>query len=173
MGAVKRFFGLFGARLTQPDLELIDAYLDEAGKFLFFQMNRVDQKHSVAVARAVIAEAGCKQEIDLTTLVQAALLHDIGKVEGELNVANRLIAGFVRRIFPSLRDKYSRSCRSGWLKIRYGFYVDRVHPLRGSYMAKIVGIEKSVVDLIRHHHDPPREGQTPELTFLQLADNKH
>lgn len=173
MGAVKRFFGQFRAKLTPADRELIDAYLNETGKFLFFQMSRVDQKHSVTVAHAVIAEVGDQREIDLTTLVQAALLHDIGKVDGEMNGVNRVVAGFVRRVFPALRDKCGRSYRSGWWNVRYGLYVDRVHPLRGSYMAKVLGIEDSVVELIRHHHDPPREGQAPELTILQLADNKH
>jgi len=173
VGAFKRFFGLFRPKLTSTDRELIDAFLNDAGKFLFYQMSRVDQKHSVEVARAAITEAVDQQEIDLAALVQAALLHDIGKVEGELNGVNRVVAGFMRRVFPSLREKCSRTYRTGWWKIRYGLYVDWVHPLRGSYMAQILGIEKSVVDLIRHHHDPPRPDQTPELTILQLADSKH
>jgi hypothetical protein len=27
--------------------------------------------------------------------------------------------------------------------------------------------------MIRHHHDPPFEGQSPELTWLQLVDSRY
>ena len=40
-------------------------------------------------------------------------------------------------------------------------------------MARAFGIESSVVEMIRHHHDPPRQGQRMELTWLQLADSKN
>jgi putative nucleotidyltransferase with HDIG domain len=173
LGAFKRFAGIFGGKLTQSDQEFVRSYLDDSGQFLFFQMNDVDQRHSVAVARALLSEVGYHRELDGDTLIKAALLHDIGKVEGDLNAINRIVAGLVRRVSPSLRNKLGVPFRNRGWKIRYGFYVDQIHPLRGSHMAKAFGIEAKVVELIRHHHDRPGKNQSPELTCLQLADNKH
>lgn len=173
MGALKRFFGIFGGKLTRSDVDFVRSYLDEPGQFLFFQMSPVDQRHAVAVARELLSEVGYRRELDGLTLIKAALLHDIGKVEGDLNIVNRVVAGLIRRLSPSLRDKLSAPDQTGGWKIRYGFYVDKVHPLRGSHMAQVLGIEAKVVELIRHHHDHPRDNQSSELTCLQLADNKH
>lgn len=165
---------MFRRRLSAEERILIDNYLDDAGKFLFFQMNRIDQHHALGVAKTVLVEAGYQRGIDLSLLVKAALLHDIGKVEGDLNFLSRIAAGLVRRICPAWREKYADTARDNfWSRIRYGFYVDLIHPTRGSYMAKTLGIEDGVVELIRRHHDRPVQGQTLELTWLQLADNKN
>ncbi|HYH03231.1 MAG TPA: hypothetical protein VEC37_09030, partial [Bacillota bacterium] len=80
MKFLKRLLGLFKYRLSAEERILIDNYLDDAGKFLFFQMNRVDQYHALAVAKSVLVEAGYQRGLDLQLLVKAALLHDIGKV---------------------------------------------------------------------------------------------
>lgn len=174
MGVWKRLAGLWSPKLSPMDHELIESYLDDSGKFLFFQMNRIDQMHSINVAKMVIAQAGFIRGLDHHALVKAALLHDIGKVEGELGLVSRLVAGALRRIYPTGRNKLGIQSRKPMLgKIRYGFYVDLIHPVRGSHMAKIFGVEDRVVELIRHHHDPPRKDQEAELTWLQLADSRN
>jgi putative nucleotidyltransferase with HDIG domain len=171
---ILRLLGCAKKRLSVEERILIDKYLDDAGKFLFFQMDRIDQHHALAVAKTVMEEAGYQRGVNLDILVKAALLHDIGKVEGELNFWGRISAGLLRRLNPKLRDKLSRNTRNSFFeKICYGFYVDRIHPARGSYMARSLGIEANVVQLIRRHHDPPVQGQTVELTWLQTADGKN
>jgi len=160
--------------LSVEEERLINQYLDEAGKFLFFQMNRVDQCHALSVAKTLLKTAGYQDGIDLKLLVTAGLLHDVGKVEGDLNFWSRIAAGLVRRIKPAWREKYGREGQNNfWSRICHGFYVDLVHPARGSYMAQSLGIEKGVVELIRHHHDPLVQGQSRELAWLQAADNKN
>lgn len=170
MSAIRR---LFGIRLSKHDRELISKYLDEPGKFLFYQMSLPDQRHSIAVAKEILAAAGFQKEVDLTILMQSALLHDIGKVSGEFNLVNRIVAGIVSRISPGLLAKCGDPERRGLLRIRYGFYVETVHPSRGAHMAKIFGINPKVVELIAKHHDPPTESNSLELDWLQYADNKH
>lgn len=174
LGFIKRFFGLWNPKLTPMDIELVESYLDDAGKFLFFQMSQADQLHSISVAKIVISEAGFIRGLNHQALVKAALLHDVGKVEGELSFFSRLAAGTIRRINPNWRNKLAVNSRKPfWGKIRYGFYVDMIHPARGSHMAKIFGIDDLVVKLIRHHHDPPSNDQAPELTWLQMADSRN
>ena len=137
-------------------------------------MSRFDQHHAIAVARSIIAEVKDPTVIDYKTLMVSALLHDIGKVEGDFNFFSRILVGLIKRIAPNLRGKLAfTNPNTFWEKVRYGFYVDLIHPLRGAHMAKVFGIDAAVVEMIRHHHDPPRQDQTIELTMLQKADNKN
>jgi putative nucleotidyltransferase with HDIG domain len=171
---LKRLLGGTKKRLSAEERILIDKYLDDAGQFLFFQMDKIDQYHALAVAKTVLEEAGYQRGINLDILVKAALLHDIGKVEGDFSIWGRIAAGLIRRLNPNWRDKFSRTSRNSFLeKICYCFYVDRIHPVRGSYMARTMGIDAKVVQLIRHHHDPPVQDQAVELTWLQTVDGKN
>lgn len=174
VGLLKRIFGGWNYRLNKEEQKLIDDYLDDAGKFLFSQMSKADQRHSLAVARTILTQAAYLRGVKIKTLVKAALLHDIGKVEGDFTFLSRLFVGVIRRVNPTLRGKLALTNPvTRWEKIKYGCYVDLIHPARGAYMAKIFGIEPTVVEMIKRHHDPPREGQSPELTWLQTADNKN
>lgn len=174
MGFLKRL-GSWNAKLTSQDTQLIDTYLDDSGKFLFYQMSRVDQHHALAVTRAIIEElknASGSQDYD--TLIKAALLHDVGKVQGDFTFFSRILVGLVKRISPTMRGKWAfTNPNTLWEKVRYGFYVDLIHPLRGAHMAKVFGIEPAIVEMIRHHHDPPLKGQSSDLALLQKADSKN
>ncbi len=174
MGIIKRIMNSWTSSLTSEDYQLIEIYLDDPGKFLFFQMEKIDQLHALAVTRTIMFETEFMSGLDRHSLIKAALLHDIGKVRGDFGLISRIAVGMVRRIFPILRGKLAfTQPATWWEKIRYGFYVDLIHPSRGAYMAETFGIEPMVVELIRRHHDPARQDQSPELTWLQNADNKN
>ncbi len=174
MGFLKRL-GSWNTKLTGQDIQIIDTYLDDSGKFLFYQMSRLDQHHALAVTRAIITELkDSASSEDYDTLIKAALLHDVGKVRGDFSFLSRILVGLVKRISPTIRGKLAfTNPNTYWEKIRYGFYVDLIHPLRGAHMAKIFGIEPAIVEMIRHHHDPPLKGQSSELALLQKADSKN
>lgn len=175
LGIIKRIANSWGKRMSPEDLALIDFYLDDSGKFLFSQMSKIDQQHTITVAKEIMAKAATtKENIEIKILVAAALLHDIGKVEGDFSFLSRIMVGFIRRVKPALRGKLAmRYPATFWERFRYGLYVDLVHPARGAHMARIFGLEKGIVEIIRHHHDPPRQGQSIELTWLQLIDSKN
>ena len=174
MGFVKRLRS-WNTKLTSQDIQIIETYLDDSGKFLFYQMSRVDQHHALAVTRDIITQlkdASGNQDYDV--LIKSALLHDVGKVQGDFSFLSRVLVGVVKRISPALRGKWAfTNPNTFWQKVRYGFYVDLIHPLRGAHMAKIFGIEPAIVEMIRHHHDPPQQGQSFELALLQKADSKN
>jgi putative nucleotidyltransferase with HDIG domain len=174
LGIIKRIVKSWGSRMTPEELALLDFYLDEPGKFLFWQTSKIDRQHALIVAQTILAKATMTTEkIELKTLVTAALLHDIGKVEGDFSFLSRIMVGFIRRFKPALRGKLAmRYPATFWEKVRYGLYVDLVHPARGAHMAKIFGLDNEIVEIIRHHHDPPRLGQSIELTWLQLIDSQ-
>ncbi|HBE76916.1 MAG TPA: hypothetical protein DDW65_03925 [Firmicutes bacterium] len=161
--------------MTPEDLALIDFYLDDPGKFLFGQMSWIDRQHALTVAKTILAKSTATTEkIELKTLVTAALLHDIGKVDGDFSFISRIMVGIIRRVKPALRGKMAmRYPATFWERFRYGLYVDLTHPARGAHMARTFGLENDIVEIIRHHHDPPRLGQSIELTWLQLIDSQN
>lgn len=176
MGWWQRLKDLLGRRLAPDDRAFVEEYLDEAGLFLFNQMSVADQRHAVRVAQSIIREVSFRRGIDLKTLIQAALLHDIGKVKGEINWFHRIAVGICRRLAPGSRRNWASADRE--TPFRYALYVDLIHPARGAYMAESFGLSEEVTSLIRSHHDSPNHGpsqtgQGVELQLLKHADKRN
>ncbi|HBL35438.1 MAG TPA: hypothetical protein DD734_08320 [Firmicutes bacterium] len=169
MAAWQRVIDLFRFKLRKDDRQLAESYLEEAGLFLFNQMSYADQKHAVNVGRYLLSDKIDTTGADLKLLIKAALLHDVGKVKGEIAWWNRIIVGVIRRFFPKLRQKRAKRGEAG---LGHALYVDLSHPDRGAYMAQSLGIDPTVVSLIKHHHDPLNEQASLELALLQIADAK-
>ena len=104
MGLLKRI-GSWNAKLSPEDEQFLSEYLDDPGRFLFSQMSKIDQHHSIAVARQVMVEAAHSDGLEMNLLIKAALLHDVGKVEGDFNFLSRILVGLVKRVRPTLRGK--------------------------------------------------------------------
>jgi putative nucleotidyltransferase with HDIG domain len=168
VGWLRRLTDLWGGPLSDSDHALVANYLNDPGKFLFYQMDPIDQRHAIKVARRLLHEVAFRRGVDTERLIQAALLHDAGKVKGDIHWFYRLIVGFIRRVAPGLRSHWAKCQRTH--KFGYACYVDLVHPGRGAYMAHALGVDDLVVKLIREHHQPRRQGQIPELIYLQAAD---
>lgn len=168
VGWFRRLSDLRGGPLSENDHALVTNYLNEAGRFLFYQMDLADQRHTVKVARYLLHEVAFRRGVDTERLIQAALLHDAGKVKGELHWFGRIVVGIIRRVAPGLRMRWAARERNR--SVRYACYVDLVHPSRGAYMATSLGVDPMVAELIRRHHEPRTQGQMPELDYLQTAD---
>ncbi|HEY8392679.1 MAG TPA: HDIG domain-containing metalloprotein [Capillibacterium sp.] len=169
MAVGRRVIDLFRRKLSKADREFAESYLDEPGLFLFNQMSYADQKHAVTVARYLLSGKVETEGADLQLLIKGALLHDAGKVKGEISWWNRLLVGLIRRFFPRLREKWGKRGEGG---LAHALYVDLHHPDRGAYMAQSLGIDPAVVALIKHHHDVLNEQAALELVLLQTADGK-
>lgn len=73
--------------LTPTDVTFVRSHLRAPVADLFFALDSRDQMHSVAVARRVLRTPGLPAEV-----VEAALLHDIGKARARLGVFGRSVA---------------------------------------------------------------------------------
>lgn len=158
------------AELPLWDKDFVRLHLDERSQVLFFQMNPADQRHALAVAKTVLAKRGYQAGVPVEPLVQAALLHDVGKIDGDMPTLARLVVSLVRRVAPGLRAKWAN--RAGNM-IGRACYVDLVHPRRGAYMARTFGVAPEVAAIIRSHHDLPQPGEPKILTYLREADNRN
>lgn len=162
----KQFFAAVTARqLTQADQAIVQRYLSPAQRALFEQMPQNDQRHAVAVARSLIHCGWSDIE-----LVQAALLHDIGKTNGGLHLGYRVVIVLLRTFWPAGLKRIA-ALDTGW---RRPFHIHQQHPRIGAQMAAEAGSSPRVVELIAQHQLPlAAQEDTKELAALKIADGTH
>ncbi len=153
---INQFYRACRARIGEADRSFVASYLTEVEQALFFQMEKFDQRHCLDVARAalVMGKARGVGTLQLPLLVRGALLHDIGKVRGDLTVLARSLITVLQAVAP------------GWVRLlsahgeakqppsfAYACYVHLNHARRGAYMLSCFTAEPKLVQLVLHHHD--------------------
>ncbi len=136
---------------------------------LFNQHSPAEQAHALRVLRAV--RAGPHPYTAQRELLQAALLHDIGKVRAPLNVFERTLAVLGRRWLPNLAARWGQSPPRGLYR---AFAVAAQHPAWGADLCAQAGAPPLTLALIRRHQDRAAHSATPEdemLGVLQAADD--
>nr|WP_290665720.1 hypothetical protein [Ardenticatena sp.] len=133
---------------------------------LFRRMSAGDQAHAARVCRALQ-----QQGVDDWRLLQAALLHDVGKAEGVplvYRVAYVLLKRFAPHWLERLTDRTPPVARWRRPLVRLAH-----HPAIGAEMAAQAGAHADVVALIRAHQDgdacPPHLRE--HLAALQAVDD--
>jgi putative nucleotidyltransferase with HDIG domain len=163
---VRQFALALGASINLERTDTLKEYLEAPQLELFYSMSPMDQHHCLAVFRT-LREAG---EAD-GALLQAALLHDVGKTRGPVRIWHRVMAVLANALAPRLWEKMDEKPGT-W---RYPFYVHRQHALLGAELAHEAGCSHEVVWLVAHHEDRQREIRTGErentlLAALKAAD---
>lgn len=132
--------------LSAADAAWVAAVLAPAEFALWQSQQRVDQVHTVAVARRV--------ETADPWVVKAALLHDVGKAEAHLGVVGRVAATVLELVgvgrFPG----------------RLGRYL--AYPELGARSLSGIGADERVVAWAREHHRPA--AQQSSVVPLDLAN---
>jgi putative nucleotidyltransferase with HDIG domain len=163
---VRQFLAALVARdLSASDRAFVARYLTPQQQALFERLAPADQQHAIAVARLLLDRGWAD-----TALLQAALLHDIGKADSGLNLAYRTAIVLLRALWPAAFDRLAARDR-GW---RRPFYRHRHHPEHGACLVEAAGADPLVVELIRRHQEPlrtaPRSHVERLLAALQAAD---
>lgn len=174
-------------QLSSADQTLVNAILSTPPQQrLFAQMPPNDQRHAIAVARTL-------QQAEHTepALMQAALLHDVGKSIGQPifhRVAIVLLEGFWPQMLDTLSklpensqpaDSMTRRFADSQIRSvvwwRRPFVVHAQHPAIGAEWTKNAGCDPLAVELILKHQDKIGSQSTDEntklLVALQWADN--
>ncbi|MFV9672080.1 MAG: HD domain-containing protein [Acidimicrobiia bacterium] len=139
---VGRFFGHIRAEPPGPDDQLfVHDHLEDACADLFWSQNPADQRHAVDVARRVSAALP-----DDSGAVEAALLHDIGKVDANIGAVARSIA----TVLDSVGMPMTTRMRS---------YRD--HGRRGAVVLEEAGCSPLTVAFARYHPGPAPAGTDP------------
>jgi putative nucleotidyltransferase with HDIG domain len=121
--------------------QFLKMYLTPQESILFYRLPRHERSHAMDTAWTINNIGGY---IDKEVLIKAAMLHDIGKIQGKSGIIKKSILVLMNKFLPSLSYNLS-----GRLKM---FYIYYNHPEIGAKMLERVNTDKHTVELVRYHH---------------------
>lgn len=159
---VKQFWWSLISSIDENDIKYLNIHLNETEKKLFMKLKKSEQKHCINVAKDV--EQICfNKNIKCDKLIKAALLHDIGKIKGKLNVFDKSIIVIL---------DYISKGRLGRLKTIKKINVYYNHGEIGAEILKEYGYEQRFLYLIRNHHNKNIKNDE-ELEIIRRCDDKY
>ncbi|MEP7357348.1 MAG: HD domain-containing protein [Anaerolineales bacterium] len=124
---------------------------------LFERQTPGEQAHALRVMRRVAASGVHTGRLEL---LQAALLHDVGKTRAPLSLPERVAVVLAGRLWPGLVR------RGGWRP----FVTARCHADWGAELCAQAGAPPLTVELVRRHQTPAGRDDAL-LAVLQMADD--
>lgn len=141
----KRFFQVAFARALSPREQLwVSGYLGPAEASLFWSQPVADQRHAHDCGRFVAEKSSTE------TVVNAALLHDVGKRHSSLGLVGRsvaTVADLLTILGTSQMQAYNQ------------------HGPVGADELAAIGASELAVDFARHHQAGANEGLTDESNW--------
>lgn len=171
---IKQVFAALTARITLEDKVFVSCYLNTAEQKLFWAMNLPDQRHVLNVAQTALQLAEQQQKIDRNLLVKCALLHDVGKVKGDVSTADKIITVMGHSFAPQWAKQWGRLGRGSKLdNMRHAFYIYYHHGERSASMLAAINSPPQLVDIVGKHHKAPADNDPLELVILRKSDDLH
>jgi putative nucleotidyltransferase with HDIG domain len=159
------------ATITDADRDFVGRELRPAEQRLFWNMNKPDQRHALNVAYTALRLAKDRTDIDKQLLTQCALLHDVGKVKGDVSTFDKIAAVIAYKIAPDWARKWAKEGRGSKVaNLRHAFHTYFHHAGRSAAFLKQIGSGAPVIAIVSRHHDAPGFHDIPELTLLREAD---
>ena len=163
---IKQFVQAVTARVTVDDGKYISTHLNAEEQKLFFAMSVADQAHSLRTAyrveRLVIED---KRGVDREFLIRCALLHDVGRRNGDLTIAGKVFVVLITNIAPKFAERLE-------INGNHALYVYHHHAELGAQKIQRIGLFKEAKIIAKHHALPAPEDPV-ELKLLRLADNEN
>ena len=160
-----QFWADLRAAPDSVDLEQARMILNIDEYHLFMQLQPAERAHAMEVLHKLQARGAKDPE-----LLEAALLHDIGKSLHPVRRWERVLVVLAKAILPAHVQQWGAGDPVGWRK---PFVVAEQHPAWGAGMASRAGATPLAVNLIRRHQEAlvqnPHSVEDHLLQCLQLA----
>lgn len=166
-GRVRQFVRAVTQHMGEADHAFVRANLPAKALPLFYAMHPADQVHACNVAytsRALAGERGLPEE-QRAFLIRCALLHDVGRRRGDLDILGKVFAVLMMHYLP--RTSGRLMMREG--RLGHVLYVYRHHPAIGAALLRGIGMEAEA-GVIECHHQAASAGDSFVLTLLREAD---
>jgi len=171
---VRQVMGALTARIMPEDKVFVSHYLNRAEQKLFWGMNLPDQRHVLNVAQTALRLAQQQSRIEINLLVKCALLHDVGKIKGDVSTMDKIITVVGYNMSPQWAKQWGRLGRGNKLdNIRHAFYIYWHHAERSAAMLKEINAAPQVVEIVAKHHEAPADNDPLELVILRMSDDLH
>ncbi|QNO14392.1 HD domain-containing protein [Alkalicella caledoniensis] len=162
---ITQFIKSITARITKEDYELMNKYLGDQKRLkeLFLLLPVFEQRHCIDVAQTIQKQFSEQlNEEQKHTIMQAALLHDLGKLNMGLNPVTKSVAVIFDKI-----NRQSAMRLTGKMKFMNGYYN---HPEIGAEILKQCNVQEEIIYLVRHHHQDQGSNYNNLLNILMEAD---
>ncbi len=172
---IRQFVRAVTARVMQADRDYVARVLPASAypgaQELFYRMHPADQVHALNVAHTAERLADERRSAaDRDLLRRAALLHDVGRQKGDLDIWGKVFCVLMYHYLPSLAKRWQcAAVRYPWQLIGHALYVYEHHPAIGAERLRRIGMDAEA-DIIVHHHERPLPEQPVELRLLGEAD---
>lgn len=159
---VKQFYWAVNSKIDKKDLNFLHNNLNKEELKLFYKLSIQDQKHSLRVAYDV--ESVCKSnKLDSKILKKAALLHDIGKCDGKLNIIDKSLIVLADNLTKGSIKKFSNIKK---ISVYYN------HGKIGREILNNYNYDQRLLYLIENHHNHNLIGDV-ELDILRMCDDRN
>ncbi|MBO6235620.1 MAG: HDIG domain-containing protein [Schwartzia sp.] len=169
MKRIRQFFHAVFANVAAEDRAFLEEKLNRGQQALFFGMSVPDQCHALRTAQTAISLAGnAEGKVDFPLLTRCALLHDVGRRDGEFGIFWKCFAVLFADLFPSQAQDYGDGAHGDgvlYRKMRVYYH----HAEIGAAMLLREGFAAEA-EIVRRHHKAPAEDDPPELRILRMAD---
>ncbi|MGI6092566.1 MAG: HD domain-containing protein [Veillonellaceae bacterium] len=174
LNRVKQVAAALTAKITDKDRIFIAKHLNEREQKLFWGMNLPDQRHALNVAYSALKLALGQPQINSTILIKSALLHDVGKVKGDVSTIDKILTVIAHKLNGKWAKQWGRAGKGTILNnMRHAFYIYFHHPERSAALLSAINEDPRVVEIVGIHHKAPADTDPPELRILKMADNMH
>ncbi|MFM8305341.1 MAG: hypothetical protein ACKOA9_13775 [Actinomycetota bacterium] len=172
MHLVRRFFGALSPAPPRPaDVAWVAGVLNECELAAWRHLPAHDRRHSVRVGRAVEAALAGTAHAGDPCFVEAALLHDVGKLDSGLGVLGRVAATVAGAVAGW--DRAEPWSRGRGITRRFGLYLR--HPDLGAVRIRECGGSAEAAAWAACHQDPARHCEAglpaPVVDALAAADD--
>lgn len=171
---VVQFYRAITARLSVKDIQQIKEILPPTAQKLFFAMHLADQYHAFNVYKTAIAlyeklPITQKAEVNYKLLLQSALLHDVGRKNGDLNVLGKVVTVLLTAFVPNFSKKMAQKTQG---ILNYWLYIYYNHPAIGAEKLRAIGMINTA-EIVARHHAAPNQKDSIELKILKIADEQN